>query len=596
MSLNETKYTKLVPLFGRPNDNRVKLFLNILETSFLENRYELPATFGAATGGVIDRHLQEQYYQGGAAGVTTLSPEWNIFACDLLARASDKPIDADVLRNILNNNDLMNDLFVKKLLIEMIPQYKSGGKSGVFNTLNNLNPVKLADLTGFLGPITLGVCGSESSNRSFTYDINRYLPSLLEDIVKATLNATTTGKLSKFWDEEPMFDSNENFTRVDGVIGKMENGAFVPYNEGSAKYDESKSQRCAGTLFKDGVAADEKCSDYISKCLDSGNPSDISACKDFMKSANFWQDTKDEVKNMNPNIMVTTLEKFGFNKKTININSKNLIVFEDFNSWVEKIKNKGITDVTEIAAIKGNEQLKFYLDAIVKRINSNPAILNKQLFKSADATDYNTIIQLRAYAGPIGIPVRKYGNSSVDIASLRREIDFYKNDIAELKDSVESRYAVKNNLLYILNSPYYPRGPMRGGAMVMPIIAPTLSSSSIKPRKHAELLEIYKDNLLKKLQAMGKSLSGLDIQKLNASIEQYKKLEFNLMKSILYVEKYIDIASIASDEKVDIDVDHMIAFVNNRNKYFSKTINSQTGILEAFELMLKQAIEKVEEK
>jgi len=310
-----------------------------------------------------------------------------------------------------------------------------------------------------------------------------------------------------------------------------------------------------------------------------------------MQSKNFFENTKDEVKKMNPETMVKTLEKFGFDKKSVNTSGTLLIEFENVSEWLAKLSKKGVTD-TELGNIRGNDALNLYLKAIVDRVNANPAILNKHLFKNANPNDYNKIIGLRTTGMPIGIAVRKVGNTAFDVAALRREIDMYKNDISSLKSVAESRYFIQNGQLFMFGAPYIRRAMIGGGVAV--VDNSTLFSGSIKPRKHAELLDVLKSNIINKLKSMGKNLKSADEQALDQLIVQYKAVENKLMTAIGYVEEYVKIASVLNDPNVDIDIDEMKKFVDARSKYFTKTINAQANILDAFEYMLKEAVEKAD--
>jgi hypothetical protein len=144
----------------------------------------------------------------------------------------------------------------------------------------------------------------------------------------------------------------------------------------------------------------------------------------------------------------------------------------------------------------------------------------------------------------------------------------------------------------MFGAPYIRRAMIGGGVAV--VDNSTLFSGSIKPRKHAELLDVLKSNIINKLKSMGKNLKSADEQALDQLIVQYKAVENKLMTAIGYVEEYVKIASVLNDPNVDIDIDEMKKFVDARSKYFTKTINAQANILDAFEYMLKEAVEKAD--
>ena len=145
-----------------------------------------------------------------------------------------------------------------------------------------------------------------------------------------------------------------------------------------------KPEKCLGTGFNEatinenGIPIKLVCNNYIMECLKGKN---IEQCKRFLKHPDFWKNIDNEVKEMYPVIMMNTLAAFGV--KTLPITNKKtgqvLIYSETVTMWLKKLEEHIGTKLSkgDFEAIQSNKPLLNYMNLIIKRINENPSILNR---------------------------------------------------------------------------------------------------------------------------------------------------------------------------------------------------------------------------
>lgn len=163
--------------------------------------------------------------------------------------------------------------------------------------------------------------------------------------------------------------------------GKPNQEGSTPVSFGSNAWKDLKiSNKCVST----GVAAltsnGNTCRDYLMSCL-SGNK--IDKCKQFLSEEAFFDNAEAEVKNMNPELLYSTLRAFQFNFSP----SDNKV--DSYEQWTATL-NANPTSFnltkTEVDSIVNNGKLKAYLGMIVSKVNSNPDIvLSKRHLKASSA-------------------------------------------------------------------------------------------------------------------------------------------------------------------------------------------------------------------
>jgi hypothetical protein len=123
-------------------------------------------------------------------------------------------------------------------------------------------------------------------------------------------------------------------------------------------WDEFK-QNCHGSYVNDD---DFRCSDYIMNCLRNNSGDSIQKCKEYLQDKSFYENATREVDNINMNMVHLTLTTLQF--PTVQENGFHKYV--NFDTWVEHLKE---LKKEEQDAIKQNDKLKDYLDALVSKAN-----------------------------------------------------------------------------------------------------------------------------------------------------------------------------------------------------------------------------------
>jgi hypothetical protein len=123
-------------------------------------------------------------------------------------------------------------------------------------------------------------------------------------------------------------------------------------------WDEFK-QNCHGSYVNDD---DFRCSDYIINCLRNNSGDSIQKCKEYLQDKSFYENATREVEKINMNMVYLTLTTLQF--QTVQENGFHKYV--NFDTWVEHLKE---LNKEEQDAIKQNDKLKDYLDALVSKAN-----------------------------------------------------------------------------------------------------------------------------------------------------------------------------------------------------------------------------------
>jgi hypothetical protein len=163
--------------------------------------------------------------------------------------------------------------------------------------------------------------------------------------------------------------------------GKPNQEGSTPVSFGSNAWKDLKiSNKCVSTGFVGSTTNGNTCRDYLMSCL-SGNK--IDKCKQFLSEEAFFDNAEAEVKNMNPELLYSTLRAFQFNFSP----SDNKV--DSYEQWTATLNaNPASFNLTsdEVKSIVNNGKLKAYLGMIVSKVNSNPDIvLSKRHLKASSA-------------------------------------------------------------------------------------------------------------------------------------------------------------------------------------------------------------------
>lgn len=580
MSKN-TENAKLVPLFGRNNDMRVKLLVDELRNAF--NRRSVPEITIKTTA------FQNQYFaKPDSADDNAIHTEWIKFAGVLQNRlASGKAASADAIAIIQANagsSEPGSEKNFVQALVKRMFKVSDGSKditgtaalwgSAKSATYQGLNGVLIANGSSELKSLRDAAATADDAVREFGFRYDKYwLRAMLEGHA-ATAAAPVAP--SSFFDDDATPAAGETYFRRGSELFTIDaSGKEVRVDAGSPAFASLKvDAKCLGTGFADGKdlsSNDHKCADYLRECL-SGK--DVTKCKAYLESPNFWADAEKEVEAMLPAMAVQTLNAFEFGMEQVwdNTASRRLLKYKSVDSWLanltEQAKTTGaVIDDAAVKNIAANTKLIGYLRMLVSKVNSNPAILNKDYSGAVDSARIN---DPEAFAGS---RLHKMGVRGRVAASTLSVSSIDKLSQA-IKDS-NARVSLSFGLPGLTG--FTGRINLMGGGVVE-----DLEQKASDVTKHTGfIIENQFLALTERLKRHGKAISQADNAKIVALIDSLKKSEEKLYKANLYTEKYAKLLEVhgVKDNTSVLTMDHLKEFVDNRNKYFARVSKKQNDLL-----------------
>ena len=402
----------------------------------------------------------------------------------------------------------------------------------------------------------------------FNYNLDKYLRNKLFSTQQSVIPVSA----SSFFDT-PVVDQGKYWRQPDGSLWTINTkGERECVDITCDKFKQLKyTDKCFGTNFIDSKKPGGKsCAEYLRECL-SGN--DVSKCVTYLKDENYWSNVETEVNEMLPAIALKTLESFEFNTvetydETNKVNILKVISVEkwltNLQSMINSTTNTKVTS-DDYLAISKNEKLKGYLELLVKKINSNPQILNKGLIKSDEQNRYNPNAFAESKLARMGIKPR-IATTSFAPSSVERLADSVRN--------VQNDVAVR----FRLTGPNIFGGILSGGSGIIDDLEDKLGNET------KQTWSIFKSHYLalqNQLKSMGKDIVKEDQQKVETLFDQLQKSETKLLQLILLIQKYKDLISIHGERDTSntLRVDNIKQFVDQRNKYFMRVTKKQNDLI-----------------
>ena len=589
MSKIDNKFINIVaPLFGPGVKEGLKFYLSILKKSF-DNKKGI-----VLDANEDDRLKNENYEYPDGPDNEINKTEWGNFRHSLEQHFSKIDIvGSDEYNNVLRlikNATAYRSPFLIALIKSHIESIDSAigpieNKSPEWYTAINFDTQKNLDNI-------FGVTSTGTDFKGFSYKLSKHV---MRQLLEADVKQST--QTDSFWTTNN--EGNNQYYRDAGDVEKLyttdDNGnkIDVSLTKGTDALNEINNDRCMGTYVKEGTL---KCSDYISNCIRDGNPDDISNCKSFMQDKDFWDISTDEVKKMNPILIKEVLNKFGFQ---IIVNDK-LKEYESIGSWTKRLHEQVNTTTGsplnqgEYDSIVKNSKLIEYFTMLIRKVNSNPAILNKNYNNKFNSNNYSNFFRRWSMFDIITpIPIHKRTFSEENI--LRQTHDL-KNNLAIFRRNINNSTTIdiKTGRILINGIPYTLNlGVLTGGSN----IEMTLNDNS--PLK--ESYPVLKGMLLSLEDALknkGKLFDSNTKKQIEDHLENFRKLEDKLIKSIKYVDKYIDLINIHKqyDPEDNLTIEHLQKFIQFRENYFDKTENKQDQLISAIENLALKLQENLNKK
>ena len=593
---------ELVPLFGRTDDMRVKLFINELR----EQAVKVSGAYTTLQIKTVTPAFQTAYFKTPTLNISftadgDVHSEWEVFATHLGIRLGSKAINATSFPEVLALIKSVSGVPVPgskqqfaQLLVQAVVAKIEVGGSDIKNSPSKWNTATSAvfkDKAGLanlfedksggnaIGRLAKYVAGTKTvtysvpadTAKEFSYRYDKYwLKMMLESHVAS---ASTSVAASKFFDDVVPTGVEEYIRKGTELYKRDATGKETRVDLGSDLAKAlSVDSKCMGTGLDD-TSTKEKCADYLRDCL-SGN--DVTKCKDFLAQPLFWVNAEKEVDNMLPAMAIKTLNAFEFGMEQVwdTTANRRLLKYKSTTSWIEglteiaKSGKSGVMSTTDVEAIAKNSKLIGYLNMLVKKVNSSPSILNKDY---VGKTISNAINNPDAFIGSrlhrMGVKAR-LATDNLSVSSVDK--------LSQAIKDANSRVSVTLGLPGLYG--FASRFSLSGGANTMEALEEKVSDET---KQTAYIIERHFVSLNTRLKKHGKEISKEDVKKIHDLIESLKKSEDKLNKAMLYTEKYTRLLEVHGQrDNTDIlSMDHLKQFVDNRNKYFARVSKKQNDLM-----------------
>ncbi len=407
-------------------------------------------------------------------------------------------------------------------------------------------------------------------SRTFSYKLNEFFVKRV--LADAAEGPVPSGESSWFSEQDDVPKEYKYYRKSDGrLYMKDPNGVeHTVDSKSDAVLKLSVDAKCIGTGFSEHGG--KGCGDYLQECLEGG---DVSQCKEFLKTKDFWINAEAEVNSMLPPIALKTLKAFEFDKEEYvdETAGRKLYRVISYTQWITKLaKMVGASSTSKLSEpeyknIAANDKLQGYLEMLVKKVNTNPGILNKDYTGSTDA---NMINNPNAFNGT---RLNKMGLSPRYPAHVTDPSSFERLRVAQQDVSNRVRLSVG-----LSNTTATPFTLVLTGGSGIENNEQYLADAS--KQLHAVLGRQYL-NLVARLDSRGKKIAAEDDKKITKLIDELKQKETKLVKLVLMTEKYASLLEVHGqhDPAGVITIDHLKEFVDQRNQYFQRVSKKQSDLI-----------------
>ena len=293
------------------------------------------------------------------------------------------------------------------------------------------------------------------------------------------------------------------------------------------------------------------CANYFRDCINGGN---ISSCKNYMKDTKFWLNAADEVSNMLPEMAYQTLKSFEFETydEFSKVARRSFKMVQTWQQWLDTHQKSGKLNKQEVNAISANVKLQEYLNALILKVNNNPAILNKDYYgeKPSDLSQSfkGTLLAKRG----LKFEVVPKNTTTSSIINLSKALQDSRNRTRVL-------LGTPNNLGVSL--------VLTGGAPVNQL--------------QADIILGQFQALKERLRQNNKDLAPADEQKIKEMIDELRQKEAKLSEFIIMTDRYADLIQAfgQQDSNTLLTIDHLQQFTKARDNYFSKVSKKQISLM-----------------
>jgi hypothetical protein len=441
---------------------------------------------------------------------------------------------------------------------------------------------------------------TKSNNKIFNIKLDELaLKRILDEHLKNKIQPINN-PISDFFNDEPQ-EKEQYYRKGDELYTKDKSGKELRVDAESEAYKKlSTTTTCLGTNFKDDPAKPTmKCSDYLIGCL-SGKGDSINLCKEYLKHPNFWDNSQKEIDDMLPTIAVKTLNSFMF--QFIKDPTTGIIQVWSVTDWIKHLhelakqttaptntSTKGSVTTTttttiisdeDVGKIVSNVKLIGYLEMLVRKINTNPAILNKDY--TGPNKINNTNMFANTYLNNIGMQSFHNGN----IINNYKEINLLQQTLRTNFNNVDLFHRIRGSVLGL---------GFRGGGSILDTFQENLSD---KTKHISHIIRRHHISLLDRLARLGKTIDQTEQKKIIDLIDKLEVYEQKLYKAAVYTEKYAQLLEThgQSDNNKVLTFDNLIKFVDHRNTRFNRVYKKQNDLLNILKAIAEAVVNEQQQR
>lgn len=268
--------------------------------------------------------------------------------------------------------------------------------------------------------------------------------------------------------------------------------------------DDLTLENCIGTRLKGDR---QKCSKFVHECLLSGDAMNLHNCLEYYKNRDMFAVAAVELENIDPNIAVKILKAFGVQQKIEN----DYITVQSYDDWLRLVVpslGQAFRDT-----LLANTNLLDYLRGVISFVQTNPAILNKNV----SASTYDKDLVALGKTRPFVTPTETTSSRSFNGLLLRNS-------------ALVGAPAALPPLpwLNVASSPIFPVVGMQAGGG-----SDTISgvNDRIKNRGlSSDVLYVAFDSLIKDLARTGSKINELDSTRINNGFTQLAGMEKKIIR------------------------------------------------------------------